>query len=87
MAWWSDHELQNDGYARIVTREDNDWMLYFCDLHTQNLPLSKNALSKRMFIAEPDTDGIGFYLSNLPTGDRNLGRLSLGEIRIEYCLD
>ena len=87
MAWWSDHELQNDGAAMIMYEDDGDWLSYSINLLNENLPLSKNTLESCSYIIGFESYGIRFYLVNSSTGDRNLGRLSLGEIRIEYCLD
>lgn len=87
MAWWSASEHQNDGTAYIMTREYGMWHLEYANILNEGLPLSKNLLSQRTYILNPETDAIRFYLTNNAVGDRNLGRLSIGDIKIEYCLD
>lgn len=87
MAWWSEYEHQNDGDAMLMYREEDEWQMYCVNLLSEGLSLSKNDMSLRSYILNPDTDAISFYLINSATGDRNSGRLSLGDMKIEYCLD
>lgn len=87
LGWWSNHEMQNDGAALIMYEWDGDWLSGFVNLLQEDLPLSKNSLSKRTYFMVEESYGIRFYLMNTPIGDRNLGRLCLGELNIEYCTD
>ncbi len=88
MAWWSAGEHQNDGYAEVFYHEDGDnedlWYGDFCNIHSLNLNNTYTDLTNHSFSMPIDCDGVGIALSNSSIGDRNLGRLSLGIIKIDY---
>lgn len=87
MAWWSAHELQSGGYARIMyldSEVQNNWITDFVDIHSLGLNTSYLNLTKKSFLMPEATQGLRFCASNSATGDRNLGRLSLGRMDIDY---
>lgn len=87
MAWWSNHELQNGGYARIMyldTENDDNWITDFVDIHNLGLNTSYQNLTKECFSMPEETYGLRVCATNSSTGDRNLGRLSLGRMDIDY---
>lgn len=87
MAWWSQNEHQNDGYAMLGYETLGTFYNSFVNLHDLNLPTRYNIQSYHFALpAEDEPHGFAFYLSNLAVGDRNLGRLSLGTICVKYAI-
>ncbi len=87
LAWWSQYEYQTDGVARIFCKDSfGNWILNFVDLHSLLLNTSRSNRSKFIFDLPTDDDyyGIKFFLQNQAVGDRNKGRLSIGDLEIQY---
>ena len=88
MAWWSQYEYETDGYAYIFCKDSlGNWCQNFVNIHTDcTLSHSFEDLATNVFYLPTDDQyyGIKIQLSNNPVGDRNKGRLSLGNIELYY---
>lgn len=87
LAWWSQNEHQDDGYALFGYETMGTFYNSYVNLHDLNLPTRNNIQYYHFSLPQEDEPhGFAFYLSNLAVGDRNLGRLSIGTMSIKYAI-
>ena len=88
IGWWSENELQNLGSAKIGYHTnlspDDVWVDNYIDLLSLDLPQSYQNLKNIRVLLPFNTNGFKFDLTNYPVGDRNKGRLSIGQICFDY---
>ena len=88
IGWWSENELQNLGSAKIGYHTnlspDDIWVGNYIDLLSLDLPQSYQNLKNIRVLLPFNTNGFKFDLTNYPVGDRNKGRLSIGQICFDY---
>jgi len=88
IAWWSQQEHQNDGFAYLKHHEINDssttWHAYLASFTELTISQYYGLLTQLRFILPNNCDGLKFELGNLAVGNRNLGRLSLGQMVFDY---
>lgn len=90
IGWWSENELQNLGSAKIGYHthltSDDFWVDNYIDLLSLDLPQSYQNLKNIRVLLPFNTNGFKFDLTNYPVGDRNKGRLSIGQICFDYLV-
>ena len=90
MGWWSNNESIEDASTCLWYKDnlnENNWYNFFDIKNDISLPTSYLTLQTFDFFMPEISNGIMFYNSNSPLGDRNKGRLSIGNMEIWYFAD
>ena len=89
MAWWSENEFQNDAISLLYYRDILNidlWMPFINIKEDLNLNMGYDCLQNYIFVLREETDGFMILNKNLPVGDRNKGRISIGKTKIYYLI-